>query len=61
MPNEGLVRRAAMATVEDAMIRTSPRVWNRLRGPDRPEKDEANDPPVVLAWTHRSQGESEEE
>ena len=53
--------RAAMATVEDAMIRTSPRVWNRLRGPDRPEKDEANDPPVVLAWTHRSQGESEEE
>ena len=53
--------RSAMATVEDAMIRTSPRVWNRLRGPERPEKDEANDPPVRLAWTHRSQGVGEEE
>ncbi|RZI81691.1 MAG: integrase [Rubrivivax sp.] len=52
--------RAAMATVEEAIIRSSPRVWNRLKGPDKPVLDEVNDPPVQLAWTRRKTGGEEE-
>jgi len=51
----------AYATVEEAMIRTSPRVWNRLKGPDKPVLDEANDPPVVLANYQPMTGGEEEE
>lgn len=52
--------RGAFGQVEEAMIRSSPRVWNRLKGPDKPVLDEANDPPVKLAWSRRNQGEEEE-
>lgn len=52
--------RMAMATVEEAIIRSSPRAWNRLKGPDKPVLDEANDPPVQLAWTRRKHGDTEE-
>ena len=46
--------RLAMTTVEEAMIRSSPRVWNRLKGPDKPVLDEVNDPPIQISWTERS-------
>jgi hypothetical protein len=36
--------RRAMATVEEAMIASSPRVWNRLKDTDKPRLDEVNDP-----------------
>jgi hypothetical protein len=52
--------RSALAQVEEAMIRTSPRVWNRLKGPDKPVLDEAGDPPVQLAWSRQGAGEEEE-
>ena len=49
---------AAMAKVEEAMIRTSPRVWNMLKGPERDCLDEIRDPPLKLpsrrALGHRS-------
>ncbi|WPU57029.1 integrase family protein [Stenotrophomonas acidaminiphila] len=48
----------AMDKVEGAMIATSPRVWNILKGPDRPMLDEIRDPPLNLpsrrALGHRS-------
>lgn len=44
----------AMATVEEAIIASSPRVWNRLKGPDKPLVDEVKDPPVVLSWSERT-------
>ncbi len=40
--------REAFAEVEEAMIATSPRVWNRLKGVDKPRLDEANDPPAEI-------------
>ncbi|KQR18054.1 hypothetical protein [Xanthomonas sp. Leaf148] len=40
--------REAMARVEEAMVAKSPRVWNRLKGTDKPRLDEANDPPVTI-------------
>lgn len=52
--------RSALGQIEEAMIRTSPRVWNRLKGPDKPVLDEVNDPPVKLAWSRRGQGDEEE-
>ena len=52
--------RTAFATVEEAMIRTSPRVWNRLKGPDKPVLDEVNDPPVVLSTPEPTKGDEEE-
>lgn len=51
--------RRAMAQVEESIIQTSPRVWNRLKGPDKPVLDEVNDPPVELATP--TPGGSEEE
>jgi hypothetical protein len=52
--------RSALGQIEEAMIRTSPRVWNRLKGPDKPVLDEAEDPPVQLAWTRQDEGEEKE-
>lgn len=52
--------RSALGQIEEAMIRTSPRVWNRLKGPDKPVLDEANDPLIQLAWSRRDKGEEEE-
>ncbi|MGV7204480.1 integrase [Xanthomonas citri] len=40
--------REAMGRVEEAMVAKSPRVWNRLKGTDKPRLDEANDPPVTI-------------
>ena len=40
--------RKMMAICEDDIIGSSPRVWNMLRGPDRPAMDEKGDPPLVL-------------
>ena len=40
--------RQIMAVCEDAIISSSPRVWNMLRGPDRPAMDETDDPPLEL-------------
>lgn len=47
--------RSAFAEVEEDMIAASPRVWNRLKGPDKPRFDEANDPPPTIFAT-RKQG-----
>lgn len=48
----------AMAKVEEAMIRTSPRVWNMLKGPELVCLDEIHDRPLSLpsrrALGHRS-------
>lgn len=48
----------AMGKVEEAMIATSPRVWNILKGPDKQMLDEHRDPPLKLpsrrALGHRS-------
>ena len=38
----------AMAKVEEAMVATSPRVWNILKGPDKQMLDEHRDPPLTL-------------
>lgn len=57
----------AMAKAEEAMIATSPRVWNILKGPEKQMLDEHRDPPLPLpssrqlghrskAHTARSQG-----
>lgn len=40
--------RRIMALCEDEIISSSPRVWNILRGPDRPAMDEKDDPPLEL-------------
>ncbi len=40
--------RQIMGQCEDAIIGSSPRVWNMLRGPDRPMMDEQDDPPLAL-------------
>ena len=40
--------RKIMALCEDALIGSSPRVWNMLRGPDRPVLDEKDDPQLEL-------------
>jgi len=40
---------AAMEKVEEAMVRTSPRVWNILKGVDRPVLDEVHDKPLQLS------------
>lgn len=40
--------RRIMALCEDEIIGSSPRVWNILRGPDRPAMDEKDDPPLEL-------------
>ncbi|MCT8356607.1 integrase [Xanthomonas citri] len=40
--------REAMGRVEESMIAMSPRVWNRLKGTDRPRLDEVNDEPVAI-------------
>ncbi|MHC1481032.1 site-specific integrase [Frateuria aurantia] len=37
-----------LAQVEERMIATSPRVWNYLKGSDRPFLDEVNDPPIQI-------------
>ncbi|KTF40812.1 hypothetical protein [Xanthomonas translucens] len=43
--------REAMGRVEESMIAMSPRVWNRLKGTDRPRLDEVNDEPVTIFAT----------
>lgn len=43
--------REAMARVEESMIAMSPRVWNRLKGTDRPRLDEVNDEPATIFAT----------
>lgn len=40
--------RRAFAEVEEHMMATSPRVWNRWKGTDKPRLDEANDPPAII-------------
>lgn len=40
--------RKIMTVCEDEIIGSSPRVWNMLRGPDRPAMDEKDDPPLEL-------------
>lgn len=53
----------AMAKVEEAMIATSPRVWNILKGPDKQVLDEYRDPPLKLpsrrSLGHRSKAHTE--
>lgn len=43
----------AMAKVEEAMIATSPRVWNMLKGPDKQVLDEHRDPALKLPTRRR--------
>lgn len=38
----------AFANIEEKIIATSPRVWNLLKGPDKPILDVANDPPITI-------------
>lgn len=45
---EWIKLRDAYGAVEEAMIATSPRVWNRLKGIDKPRLDEVNDPPAEI-------------
>lgn len=40
--------REAMGRVEEHMVATSPRVWNRLKGTDKPRLDESGDAPVSI-------------
>lgn len=40
--------RDAFGEVEEMMIASSPRVWNRLKGVDKPRLDEAHDEPVTI-------------
>jgi hypothetical protein len=40
--------REAMEKVDEAMIATSPRAWNILKGPDRPRLDERDDPEMAV-------------
>ncbi|WP_303749294.1 site-specific integrase [Stenotrophomonas pigmentata] len=40
--------RRAFGRVEEAMIATSPRVWNNLKDTDKPRLDEANDPAPTI-------------
>lgn len=40
--------RESYGIVEEAMIATSPRVWNRLKGTDKTRLDEVNDPPAEI-------------
>lgn len=40
--------REAFGKVEEAIIATSPRVWNRLKGVDKQRLDESNDPPIPV-------------
>ncbi|HBZ46106.1 MAG TPA: integrase [Stenotrophomonas sp.] len=40
--------REAMGRVEESMIAMSPRVWNRIKGTDRPRLDEVNDEPATI-------------
>lgn len=53
----------AMGKVEEAMIATSPRVWNILKGTDKQVLDEHRDPPLKLpsrrALGHRSKAHTE--
>lgn len=52
--------REAFGKVEETMIASSPRVWNRLKGTDKQILDESNDPPLSgWGWgDHGSQAES---
>ena len=43
--------RDAFGEVEEMMIASSPRVWNRLKGVDKPRLDEANDEPATIFAT----------
>lgn len=45
---EWSVLREALASTEEYMMATSPRVWNRWKGTDKPRLDEVNDPPVTI-------------
>jgi len=40
--------REAMEKVDEAIIATSPRAWNILKGPDRPRLDEGGDPEMMV-------------
>lgn len=40
--------REAFSEVEELMIASSPRVWNRLKGVDKPRLDESRDEPVTI-------------
>jgi len=40
--------REAFSEVEELMIARSPRVWNRLKGVDKPRLDESGDEPVTI-------------
>lgn len=40
--------REAFTEVEELMIARSPRVWNRLKGADKPRLDESKDEPVTI-------------
>lgn len=58
------VLRDAFAKVEEVMISTSPRVWNILKGTDRPFLDEVNDAPPAVHSGQRGRkikDDSEEE
>ena len=56
----GALRRA-FGEVEEAMISSSPRVWNRLKGTDKPRLDEANDPPAEIFKAKKKMLMDEEE
>ncbi|MBV6807464.1 integrase arm-type DNA-binding domain-containing protein [Xanthomonas euvesicatoria] len=45
---EWAVLREAFALVEEHMMASSPRVWNRWKGTDKPRLDEVNDPPATI-------------
>lgn len=40
--------REAFSEVEELMVASSPRVWNRLKGVDKPRLDESRDEPVTI-------------
>jgi len=50
--------REAMEKVDEAIISTSPRVWNILKGSDRARLDERDDPEMLIpSWRGRSADE----
>ena len=46
--------REAFGKVEESMIATSPRVWNRLKGVDKQRLDDSNDSPIPVFKRRRN-------
>lgn len=50
--------REAMEKVDEAIVATSPRAWNMLKGSDRPRLDERDDPPINVPKFRARNGRS---